>query len=153
MPADPTKSELPLRFSVFIAASVDGYIARADGSIEWLAMVEQEGEDYGFKAFFESVDVLVVGRGTYDAALKFDVWPYEGKRCIVLTHRPRAPLHGEEFLADDPAALAEKLDREGARHVYVDGGTVIQQFLAAGLINDVTLSIVPVILGAGIRLF
>jgi dihydrofolate reductase len=141
------------RFSVYIALSVDGYIARADGSLDWLSIVERPGEDYGYSSFFETVDVLVVGRSTYETALGFPAWPYAGKRCIVLTHRPASPHHGEEFFAGDPAALAEKLGREGARRVYVDGGQVIRQFLAARLVDDLTLSIIPIVLGAGSRLF
>ncbi len=141
------------RCSVFIAVSVDGYIARSDGAIDWLATVQQEGEDYGYKKFFDSVDALVVGRNTYDLALGFEPWPYSGKRCIVLTHRPPTSRHGEEFFGGGPEALVEQLGRDGTRHVYVDGGTVIQQFLAAKVIDDLTLSVVPVVLGAGIRLF
>ncbi len=141
------------RFSVFIAISVDGYIARADGSIDWLSVVQMEGEDYGYKAFTDTIDIFVVGRKTYDTVLAFDTWPFAGKRCIVLTHRPPASRHGEEFFAGTSGELAERLAREGACRVYVDGGAVIQQFLAAGLLDDITLSVVPVILGGGIRLF
>ena len=141
------------RCSVFIATSIDGYIARTDGSVDWLDIVAQPGEDYGFAAFFDSVDALVMGRGTYDAALRLGAWPYGGKRCIVLSHGRPTPLHGEEFRQGSPRALLDALQREGVRHVYVDGGDVIRQFLAAGLIDHVTLSIVPMLLGAGIPLF
>lgn len=139
--------------SAFIASSVDGYIAREDGGLDWLDAVQAEGEDYGFGEFFAAVDVLVLGRRTYDTVLGFDAWPYAGKRCIVLTHRPASARHGEEFSAEDPAALVARLGREGARRLYVDGGAVIRQFLAAGLIDDLTLSLIPVLLGRGIRLF
>lgn len=141
------------RCSVFIATSLDGYIARPDGGIDWLDTVQVEGEDYGFQAFFESVDILVMGRKTYDVALSFPEWLYAGKRCLVLTHRPPASQHGEEFYAGDPEALLERLGQEGVQRVYVDGGNVIQQFLAAGLIDDLTLSLIPILLGSGIRLF
>ena len=141
------------RFSVFIAVSVDGYIARSDGSIDWLAAVEQKGEDYGYKQFFDGVDALVVGRKTYEVALGFEPWPYAGKRCIVLTHRPPAPRHGEEFFGGGLDALVEVLGAGGVRRAYVDGGAVIRQFLAARLVDDLTLSIVPVVLGEGISLF
>lgn len=141
------------RCSVFIATSVDGYIARADGRIDWLSIVEAPPEDYGFAAFFGSVDVLVLGRKTYDTVLGFDAWPYAGKRCVVLTHRPPTSSHGEEFFAGEPAALVERLAREGARRVYVDGGEVIAQFLAARLVDDLTLSVIPIVLGGGRRLF
>ena len=141
------------RCSVFIAASLDGYIARSDGRIDWLSIAEAPGEDYGFKAFFDSVDVVVLGRKTYDTVLGFEGWPYVDKRCIVLTHRPPAPLHGEELFAGDPATLVERLGRDGARRAYVDGGEVITQFLKAGLIDDLTLSLIPIVLGGGRPLF
>ena len=76
------------RFSVFIASSLDGYIARSDGSLDWLSAVESSGVDFGYWAFFEAVDTIVVGRKTYDTVLGFAAWPYQGKRCIVLSHRP-----------------------------------------------------------------
>lgn len=140
--------------SVFIASSLDGYIARVDGSLDWLSVVEREGEDYGYRAFVDGVDALVMGRKTYDTVLGFDEWPFAGKRCVVLTHaRPTSPRADEEFASGAPAALLEQLGRQGVRRVYVDGGTVIRQFLAAGLIDDLTLSVIPVLLGEGIRLF
>ncbi len=141
------------RCSVFIATSLDGCIARSDGRIDWLSAVQIEGEDYGYQAFFDSVDALVMGRRTYDTVLGFEAWPYRGKRCVVLTHRPPKSRHGEEFFEGGPAALVERLGREGARRIYVDGGEVIAQFFEAGLIDDLTLSLVPVVLGGGRRLF
>lgn len=142
------------RFSVFIATSVDGFIARPDGGLDWLDAVQVEGEDYGFAEFFAGVDALVLGRNTYDTVLGFDRWLYGDKRCLVLTHRPPATsAHGETFFAGAPAEIAEVLARDGVRRVYVDGGIVIQRFLAAGLVDDLTISIIPVILGAGIPLF
>ncbi len=142
------------RCSVFIAISLDGCIARDDGSLDWLSVVEREGEDYGYRAFVDGVDALVMGRKTYDTALGFDEWPFAGKRCIVLTHaRPTSPRADEEFASGAPAALLEQLGRQGVSRVYVDGGAVIRQFLAAGLVDDLTLSVIPVILGDGIRLF
>jgi dihydrofolate reductase len=142
-----------MRCSVFIATSLDGYIARADGSIDYLSIVERAGEDYGYRAFFDSIDTLVIGRSTYDLALGFNPWPYAGKRCIVLTHSAREAKHGEEFFSGEPRELAERLKASGTQRAYVDGGAVIQQFLAARLIDDLTVSVIPVLLGAGIRLF
>ena len=141
------------RCSVFIATSLDGYIARPDGTFDFLSIVEQPGEDYGFAEFFASVDALVVGRNTYETALAFPEWPYAGKRCIVLTHRETPSLHGEQFFAGEASALVEQLGLAGAQRLYVDGGAVIRDFLASNLIDDMTLSIVPLLLGKGISLF
>jgi dihydrofolate reductase len=141
------------RCSVFIATSLDGYIARPDGTFDFLSIVERPDEDYGFAEFFSSVDALVIGRNTYETALAFPEWPYAGKRCIVLTHRETPSVHGEQFFNGASAALVDQLGLSGAQRLYVDGGAVIRQFLADGLIDDVTLSIVPLLLGEGIALF
>ena len=141
--------------SVFIAVSLDGFIARPDGRIDYLSIVEQPGEDYGYKRFHDSIDTLIVGRKTYDLALGFDPWPYTGKRCIVLTHAPptAGARHGEELYSGAPRPLLERLATEGSKRCYVDGGAVIQQFLAAGLITDLTVSVLPILLGEGVPLF
>ena len=137
---------------VYIAASLDGFIARSDGAIDWLSVVEREGEDYGFKTFFDSIDTMVMGRKTYETALGFDAWHYGGKRCIVLSHKESASRHGEEFYTGDITALVDRLGVEGAKRVYVDGGNVIGQFLAAGLVDSVTVSVIPILLGEGVPL-
>jgi dihydrofolate reductase len=141
------------RCSAFIATSLDGYIARPDGTFDFLSVVERDGEDYGFADFFASIDALVIGRHTYETALAFPDWPYDGKRCFVLTHREAPSVHGEQFFAGEPEALLEQLALAGAQRLYVDGGAVIREFLAANLIDDLTLSVVPMLLGRGIRLF
>jgi dihydrofolate reductase len=142
-----------MQCSVYIALSLDGFIARRDGGTDWLRAVERVGEDYGYQRFFDSVDTLVIGRNTYDLALGFDAWPYAGKRCIVLTHGGITPRHGEESFSGPASELGLRLAREGAKRVYVDGGGVIQQFVTADLVSDVTVSILPILLGDGVRLF
>jgi dihydrofolate reductase len=139
--------------SVFIAVSLDGYIARPDGRLDWLDGVQMPGEDYGYAAFYASVDALIMGRGTWDVCRAFPEWPYSGKRVIVLTNRPEPASHGEELVCGDVGPVLAKLQRDGVRRIYVDGGVVIRQFLAAGLIDDLTIAVVPRILGDGIRLF
>ena len=126
--------------SVYIAASLDGFIARPDGGLDWLSAVERPGEDYGYKGFFDSVDALVIGRKTYDVVLGFEKWPYENKRCVVVTHVPPAPKHGETFHSNALPTLLAQLSHEGVRRIYVDGGALIRSFLAADLVDDVTLS-------------
>lgn len=141
------------RCSVFIATSLDGFIARPNGTFDFLSIVERADEDYGFADFFATVDALVIGRHTYETALAFPDWPYAGKRCIVLTHRETPSVHGEQFFAGAAAALVEQLALGSAQRLYVDGGQVIREFLAADLIDDMTISIVPVLIGTGISLF
>ncbi len=143
---------MEVRFAVFIAVSLDGFIARPDGGIEWLRPFE--GEDHGYEAFFARVDALVIGRGTYDTVLGFPSWPYGRKRVIVCTGRPANPAHGEELWSGPPRALAGRLDREGVRRVYLDGGALIRSFLRDGLpVDELTINVVPLILGAGRPLF
>ena len=141
------------RCSAFIAASLDGFIARADGRVDWLDAVQRPGEDYGFAHFFGSVEAILLGRNTWEVTRGFDPWPYQGKRCIVLTSRPAEGAHEEQFHAGEPAPLLARLHRDGVRHVYVDGGVTVGRFLAAELLDDLTLSVIPVLLGDGIRLF
>jgi dihydrofolate reductase len=141
------------RCSVFIATSLDGFIARKDGGIDWLSIVEAPGEDYGYARFFGDVDALILGRRTYDTVLGFGAWPYGDKRCVVLTHGARESRHGERFHAGAPGPLLDDLAAAGVRRVYVDGGDVIRLFLREELIDDITLSVIPILLGDGIPLF
>lgn len=143
------------RLSVFIAMSLDGFIARTDGGIEWLSTVEDEhGEDYGYGEFFADCDVVVMGRNTYDMVAGFDPWPYQGKRVIVLSHRSLdAPPAGVERYQGPIADLIVRLGEEGAARIYIDGGETIRQALAEDLVDDMTLSHVPVMLGRGLPLF
>jgi dihydrofolate reductase len=142
---------MQVRFAVFIAVSLDGYIARADGSIDFLEPFHEE--EHGYGAFFAGIDALVIGRGTYDTVLGFPDWPYGKKRVIVCTTRPLPPTHGEEMWSGPPREIAERLDREGHRRVYLDGGLLVRGFLHEGLVDELTINILPLVLGAGRPLF
>lgn len=150
---------MTIKCSVFIATSLDGFIARADGGLDWLPQVgEAEGsEDYGYREFIASVDTLVMGRKTYELALTFKEWPYSGKKVVVLSSRyPATPTRlaeGIDGVSCSPRELVERLSNRGARHLYVDGGKTIQGFLNTGLIHEMTITRVPVLLGDGIPLF
>lgn len=146
------------RISVFIATSIDGYIAKKNNDIEWLTKFspptdENEDKDCGFSKFFSSVDVLVMGRNSYDVVSHFDPWPYEGKRVIVLSSTLTSVCKQAELFKGEITALIEKLHAEGTKHIYVDGGATISQFLNIGLVDQLIISIIPVVLGSGIPLF
>ncbi|SMB97115.1 dihydrofolate reductase family protein [Deinococcus hopiensis] len=142
------------RVTVFLGLSLDGYLAREDHTLDWLSLVQTDPpEDTGYTTLMSSIDVLVMGRQTYDVALTFPSWPFVGKRVVVLTHRRLEPEHGEEAFEGPLEYLIERLGREGHQHVYLDGGNVVRQGLQRGLVSDLTLSWVPVILGSGIALF
>lgn len=141
------------RLSVFIAHSVDGYIATDDDGLDWLDAAAVEGEDYGFFTFLADIDLIAMGRATYDVIKDEPVLPYGERPVHVFTHQQLGPRDGFEFYARSPQEAVEVWERAGVRHVYVDGGSLISQFLEAGLVDDMLLTSVPVLLGSGRPLF
>jgi dihydrofolate reductase len=143
--------------SVFIATSLDGFIARRNGDLDWLPVPEGgDGEDYGYKAFMKTIDTLVMGRGTYEKALTFPSWPYAKSKVVVLTSRPLPPRADSatiETLGGEPHEVMRALYERGARSIYLDGGVTIQRFLEAGLIQRLIITQIPVLLGDGLPLF
>jgi dihydrofolate reductase len=140
--------------SVFIGTSVDGFIARTNGDLDFLP--PGGGEPHGYDEFMATVDALVIGRNTFETVLAFEEWPYGEKRVVVLSTRLLAtPPAGAvvERMSGDPADIVSQLDARGIRHIYVDGGITIQRFLQAGLIQRLIITRVPVLIGAGIPLF
>jgi dihydrofolate reductase len=141
--------------SVFVGTSVDGFIARLNGGLDFLPV--DGGEPHGYYEFLASVDTLVIGRKTFETVLAFPDWPYGQKRVVVLSSRPvdlSAARGGVvEHMSGAPAEILAKLAATGARHVYVDGGITIQMFLRAGLIQRLVITRVPVLIGEGIPLF
>jgi dihydrofolate reductase len=140
--------------SVFIGTSVDGFIARPNGDLDWLPA---DCEPHGYDEFFASVDALVIGRKTFETVLAFDTWPYGEKRVVVLSSQPvdlSAAAGGVvEQMAGDPAEIVATLAGSGAQHLYVDGGITIQRFLRAGLVQRLIITRVPVLIGDGVPLF
>lgn len=151
---------MSIKVSVYIAASLDGFIARVDGNLDWLDEANTtvpEGEDCGFVEFMNSVDTLLMGRKTYEKVLSFGQWPYDDTPVVVLSSKPITfPDHLPSTVthsSDRPAKLLKRLAGEGIQHVYVDGGLTIQSFLSEGLVDEITVTVIPVILGEGIPLF
>lgn len=141
--------------SVFVGASVDGFIARVDGGLDWLP--PGGGEPHGYDEFMASVDAIVIGRNTFEIVLGFDPWPYGDKRVVVLSSRPLdlSVVRGGrvEQKAGDPATIIAELAADGAPNLYIDGGITIQRFLRAGVIERLIVTRVPVLIGEGIPLF
>lgn len=143
-----------MKASVFVGTSMDGYIARRNGTLDFLP--PNGGEPHGYDEFIDSVDALIIGRNTYEAVLTFDAWPYGEKPVFVLSTKAlRAPPTeaSVERMSGSPEEIVATLERRGFRHAYVDGGITIQAFLRAGLIQRLTITRVPVIIGTGIPLF
>lgn len=143
---------------VFIASSLDGYIARRDGDVSWLTPNGVGNEDHGYNAFMGSVDGIIMGRGTWDVVSCFDPWPFD-KPVIVLSSRiteddlPHGQSRSVRVWNCSPREAMSKVAAEGWDRAYVDGGKVIQSFLAESLIADLILTRIPVLLGEGIPLF
>jgi len=148
------QKESVMKASVFVGTSLDGFIARSDGSYDFLP--PGGGEPHGYEEFMATVDALVIGRKTYDTVLTLDGWPYGEKPVFVLSTRALtlAPVGAVvERMSEAPAQIVAHLATRGIGHIYVDGGTTIQEFLRAGLIQRLTITRVPVLIGSGIPLF
>jgi dihydrofolate reductase len=143
-----------MRASVFVGTSVDGFIARRSGDFDFLP--EAGGEPHGYEEFMASVDVLVIGRNTYEKVLSFEQWPYGDKRVVVLSSRAIPPnIRGAviEQMSGSPAEITDRLAASGAAHAYVDGGITVQRFIRARLVQRLIITRVPVLIGEGIPLF
>lgn len=143
-----------VKASVFVGTSVDGFIARLNGDLDFLP--PGGGEPHGYTEFMASVDALVIGRKTYETVLAFDTWPYGDKRVFVLSTNELAPAPSGaivERMSGDPAEIAAQLTARGVQHAYIDGGITVQGFLKAGLIQRLIITRVPVLIGEGIPLF
>jgi dihydrofolate reductase len=140
---------------LYIATSLDGFIATPEGGIDWLHQIETPEEDYGYEAFYAAVDVLVMGRRTYDQVLTFGEWPYPGKPVYVMTHQPLSTDLSEiSATAQSPSSLVKTCEQRGYRRLWVVGGAaLVAAFRTEGLISDYILSVIPVMLGVGIPLF
>jgi dihydrofolate reductase len=144
-----------IKASVFVGVSVDGFMARPDGALDFLP--KDGGEPHGYDEFMAGIDTLVIGRKTFETVLAYPKWPYGDKRVVVLSRGPLDLLSVQggrvEQMSGDPAQIAAKLASSGTRSVYVDGGVTIQGFLRAGLIQRLIITRVPVLIGRGIPLF
>ncbi len=142
-----------IKCSVYIAASVGGFIARPDGDIEWLHNPEYESnEKFGltYDEFISTVDAIVMGRNTYEKVLTFGFWPYEATPVVVLTNRRLTiPEHLQEKVRvekGNPIKVVSELASERKKHLYIDGGKTIQRFLQAQLIDEITITWIPILL-------
>ena len=146
-----------MKASVFIGMSLDGFIARPNGGLDWLPA--DGGEPHGYDEFIATVDALVIGRKTFETVLSFEGWVYGAKRIVVLSSQPvdlsEAVARGGvvEQMGGEPSEIVAKLAASGAQHLYVDGGITIQRFLRAKLIDRLVITRVPVLIGDGIPLF
>ncbi|MCP3752274.1 dihydrofolate reductase family protein [Pseudomonas sp. SBB6] len=150
---------MTLKTSVYIATSLDGYIARESGELDWLMVATSSSDDHGYAAYMATIDTLVMGRNTFEKVLTFGEWPYPHKRVVVLSSTlgaadvPAELGKGVEVHPGPLADLVEYLGDTGAKSLYLDGGQVIQSFLREGRLDELTITRIPVLLGSGIPLF
>ncbi len=140
---------------LYIATSIDGYIATKDGGVDWLSAIDGSDSDYGYYAFYDSIDALIMGSKTYQQILDFGEWPYPGKPSYVFT---RQALESDRddviFVSEDPLDVMRSLEAQGIKKVWMVGGAeIIASFIKLGLIDEYIISIVPIVLGDGIPLF
>ena len=157
-PANPTLPRAQAR--VYIAASLDGYIAREDGSLDWLMEANASvpaGEDCGYAEFMAETDAIVMGRSTFETVASFPEWPYGKTPVVVMTRSgvttPIVPGASVSISDEAPEALLTRLGAQGLGRVYLDGGKLIQSFLAAGAVDEITVTTIPRLLGRGMPLF
>ena len=142
---------------VYIATSLDGYIATEDGGLDWLNEAPNpEQSDYGFAEFVDGIDALVMGRNTFEMVVSFGVWPYQRPVFVLsnsLEQIPEGYADKAEIVSGDLREIMDRLERRGYRRLYIDGGVTIQSFLQQDLIDEMIITRLPVLLGGGIPLF
>lgn len=139
---------------LYIASSLDGYIAQNENDLSFLSLVEKEGEDYGYKSFMESVDTVIMGRKTYDWVTAQMAYPHSELRSYIITRTPRPAIGTIQFYSRNLSDLIARLKAEEGKNIFCDGGAEIANELSAlNLIDEYIISVIPVLLGSGIRLF
>jgi dihydrofolate reductase len=145
----------PRPLTLFIAMSLDGYIAGPDDDLSFLSMVELPGEDYGYEAFTETVDTVIMGRKTYDKVRSFGIeFPHRDRKCYVFSNSRSGSDDHVEFYSGSPENLIRRLKEEKGKGIYCDGGArLAQQLIRLDMMDKYVISIIPVLLGKGVKLF
>lgn len=140
---------------LYIAISLDGYIARENSDISWLSVVEKTGEDYGYSEFIEGIDTVIMGRKTYEKVMSFGIeFPHSDKKCYVLSRTKTGEDENVEYYSDTLEKLITNLKNTEGKDIFIDGGAeVVNEFLKNSMIDELVISIIPIFLGSGIRLF
>jgi dihydrofolate reductase len=145
-----------MKATVFIGTSLDGFIARKNGDIDWLVQYANDEAVHAYEEFISRIDAVVIGRGTFEKVLSFPEWPYKINVFLLSRTMLKVPDKVREkvsILSMKPGELLHYLSGQGYSRVYVDGGMVIQDFLKEDLIDELIISKAPVLIGSGIPLF
>ncbi len=142
---------------VYIAQSLDGFIADKNGDLDWLNEIQNpDKDDFGFSEFIESLDAIVMGRKTFEKVLTFGMWPYTKPVYVISSNLKNLPLgysDKAEILNLNPSETLQELQKKGMNNLYIDGGNLIQSFLSEDLIDELIITTIPILLGGGISLF
>lgn len=139
---------------VYIAVSLDGYIAKPNDDLSFLSIVEKEGEDYGYAAFISTVDTVIIGRKTYDWVTNQFEFPHKDKKTFVISRTSRTSNGNVQFYSGDLTELVQTLKNETGKNIFCDGGAaVVNELLKRQLIDELIISVIPVLVGNGIKLF
>ncbi len=143
------------KFILYIAASLDGYIAQPDDRLDFLSLVEKEGEDYGYSEFIQSVDTVIMGRRTYDWVMaQVPEFPHAALESYIITRSYRPPIGKTVFYTGDLSSLVMELKSRAGGHIFIDGGAeIVHQFLLGQWIDEIILSVIPILTGSGLPLF
>lgn len=146
---------MPRQVILYIAMSLDGFIAKDQDNLDFLSIVESPGEDYGYSSFISEVDTIIWGRKTYDKVLSFGIeFPYKNKKCYVLSRTKSGKDENVEFYNGEIKVLIEDLKKKEGKNIYCDGGSeVVFELLKHKLIDKMGISVIPHLVGNGVRLF
>jgi dihydrofolate reductase len=142
---------------VYIATSLDGFIADSEGGIDWLNSISNpDDSDFGWSEFISGIDAILMGRNTFEKVLSFDYWPYKVPVFVLSNSLSRLPdtMTGKvELMSGNITEVTDQLNQQGFSNIYVDGGKLIQSFLAVDMIDEMIITTIPIVLGKGIPLF
>jgi dihydrofolate reductase len=140
---------------LYISCSLDGFIAKQDGDLSFLSLVEQEGEDYGYEEFVNTVDTVIVGRKTYDKIISMGFeFPHSDKESFVISRSEKPSIGSVQFYSGELTTLVKSLKTKEGKNIYCDGGAeIVNELLKNDLIDELIISVIPILLGNGIRLF
>lgn len=139
---------------LYISMSLDGYIAKLNDDLQFLELVEKEGEDYGYENFISTVDTIIIGRKTFDWIVGKVDFPYSDKITYVISQSPKLDSQDKIYYTNDLISLVVKLKAEAGKNIFCVGGAeIINTLLVENLIDEMIISIIPIVLGDGIKLF
>ena len=139
---------------LYIAMSLDGYIAKENNDISWLSLVEKSGEDYGYSDFIQAIDTVIMGRKTYEKVMSFGIeFPHKDKKCYVISRTKTGMDENVEYYSGNLEELMTSLKNEEGKNIFIDGGAeVVNELMKINVIDEFVLSVIPLFLGNGIQI-